>query len=603
MRAALLTMCGIFGFTGPPDPDRLALLRDALRHRGPDGEGELVRPILSMGCDRLAIIGRADGSQPLASEDGRIQLVCNGEIYNFRALRQELERRGHRFATGSDAEVIVHAFEDDGEAALGRLQGMFALALWDEAAGRLLLARDPAGMKSLFYLRHEERWWFASEAKALLLAAGVERRLDPRGLDGLLRLGFVPGPRTLFAGVTRLPAGHCLTIESSGNTLGNTRLAPFATAPFATEKTVPARGDLTAELRRRLGAAVDSHLQAEVPVGASLSGGLDSSFLVGLMAERLGAGVKTFAIGCPGDQDERPFARRVAERFRTDHQEITVGADDLWPRLPRVVWQSEEPRGGPLVPNSMLFDRAAQDVRVLLLGEGADELFGGYLRFKTALPPLGFLPQSLAAPLYGTRKLGAARELYAPALRAARAQEDPLVTSLGPALRQYGARRLAGLLDYERRTQLPNAHLPRVDLLSMAHALEVRLPFLDSGVVALSEQVPLTAKVAWRDEKMILREAAKGLLPEDILRRRKQGQANPLQLWEAAGLLDHAADLLAGPSVRARGLFQPRVVDRLLTRLRRGRGLPFDRNRLHFLVLIEIWQRVFLDPERLAPPR
>jgi asparagine synthase (glutamine-hydrolysing) len=589
-------MCGIFGFTGPPDPQRLAVLREALRHRGPDGEGEIVTPALSMGCDRLAIIGRANGGQPLASEDGRIQLVCNGEIYNFRALRRELERRGHRFATDSDAEVVVHAFEDEGEAALGRLQGMFALALWDEASGRLLLARDPAGMKQLFYLRHQDRWWFASEAKALLLAAGVERRLDLHALDGLLRLGFVPGSRTLFAGVARLPAGHRLAVERSGET----RLAPFPR-----DRTPPAAlagGDLAGELRRRLAAAVDSHLEAEVPVGASLSGGLDSSFLVGLMAERLGAGIKTFSIGCPGDQDEGPFARRVAERFRTDHREIAVGADDLWSRLPRVIWQAEEPRGGPLVPNSMLFERAAEDVRVLLLGEGADELFGGYLRFKTALPPLGFLPPRLGAALYGTRKLGAARELYAPALLAARAQEDPLATYLGPALRQRGARRLAGLLDFERRVQLPNAHLPRVDLLSMAHALEARLPFLDPGVIELSERVPLAAKVGWRDEKMILREAARGLLPEDILGRRKQGQANPLRLWEAAGLLDYAADLLAGPAVRARGLFQPRAVSRLLTRLRRGRGLPFDRNRLHFLVLIEIWHRVFLDPERLAPP-
>ena len=176
-----------------------------------------------MGCDRLAIVGRANGSQPLASEDGRIQLVCNGEIYNHRALRRELERRGHRFATDSDAEVVVHAYEDEGKAALGRLQGMFALALWDEAAGRLLLARDPAGMKSLFLLHQDHRLWFASEAKALLLATGAPRRTDLRALDGLLRLGFVPGPRTLFEEVSRLPAGHRMTIERSGEA----RIAPF----------------------------------------------------------------------------------------------------------------------------------------------------------------------------------------------------------------------------------------------------------------------------------------------------------------------------------------------------------------------------------------
>ncbi len=586
-------MCGIFGFTGPPDPERLARLRAALRHRGPDGSGLLVRPVVSMGCDRLAIVGRGNGAQPLASEDGRVQLVLNGEIYNHLALRRELERRGHRFATDSDAEVVVHAYEDEGEAALGRLQGMFALALWDEAAGRLLLARDPAGMKPLFFTLYQDRFWFASEAKALLLASGMPRRLDRRALDGLLRLGFVPGVTTLFENVFRLAAGRRLMVERSGDL----RLETFESVGTASTGEVSA-----GELRRMLGAAVESHLAAEVPFGASLSGGLDSSFLVGLMAERLGAGVKTYAIGAPGDQDERPFARIVAERFRTDHCEITVGADDLWPRLPQVIWQAEEPRSGPLVPNSLLFARAAEDVRVLLLGEGADELFGGYLRFKTALPPLGWLPSRWAAPLYGTRKLGAAGDFYAPALAAARAQEDPLETWLGPALRQRGARRLAGLLDYERRVQLPNAHLPRVDLLSMAHALEVRLPFLDAGMVSLSERIPLGAKVGWRDEKMILREAARGLLPPEILGRRKQGQANPLRLWEAAGLLDRAAELLAAPAVRARGLFQPAAVDRLLARLRRGRGAPFDRNRLHFLVLIEIWHRVFLDPDRLSPP-
>src|SRR5436305_1982731 len=210
-------MCGIFGFTAPPEPERLALLRKALRHRGPDGSGELVRPELSMGCDRLAIVGRANGSQPLASEDGRIQLVCNGEIYNHRALRRELERRGHRFATDSDAQVVVHAYEEEGKAALGRLQGMFALALWDEAAGRLLLARDPAGMKPLFLLHQDHRLWFASEAKALLLATKVPRRTDLRALDGLLRLGFVPNSRSLFEDVFPLSAGRWLMAERSGD--------------------------------------------------------------------------------------------------------------------------------------------------------------------------------------------------------------------------------------------------------------------------------------------------------------------------------------------------------------------------------------------------
>jgi asparagine synthase (glutamine-hydrolysing) len=615
-------MCGIFGFTGPPAPESLAALRLALRHRGPDGEGELALPAASLGCDRLAIVSPANGAQPLANEDGSLHLVCNGEIYNHRELRRRLEARGHRFATGSDSEVVLHAFEEEGAAALAALHGMFALALWDEARRQLVLARDASGMKPLHYAWHEGRWWFASEAKALLLATGLPRRLDLDALDGLLCRGFVTGPRTLFAGIARLPAGHCLAIGGDGQP----RLAPFAAlaaAPAAHAATglgaavagmaaagtasagVATRGaagaSLAAELRRRLAAAVESHLEADVPVGASLSGGLDSSLLVALMAERAGPGVKTFAIGCPGDQDERPFARRVADRFRTEHTEIAVRPEDLWARLPRVLWNAEEPRTGPLVPNDMLFERAARDVRVLLVGEGADELFGGYLRFKTALPPLGWLPRSAAAALYGARQPGAAADLLGPALAAARGRREPLAAGLGAPFERRGAARLAGLLDYERRVQLPNAHLARVDLLSMAHAVEARLPYLDAGVVAFADRVPLALKVGYRNEKMVLREAARGLLPPAIAARRKLGQVNPFRLWDAAGMLDLAATLL-GPATHARGLFQPRAVGRLLARLRRGAGRPFDRNRLHLLVLVEVWHRVYLDPARLAPP-
>ena len=611
-------MCGIFGFTGPPAPESLAALRLALRHRGPDGEGELALPAASLGCDRLAIVSPASGAQPLANEDGSLHLVCNGEIYNHRDLRRRLEARGHRFATGSDSEVVLHAFEEEGAAALAALHGMFALALWDEARRQLLLARDASGMKPLHYAWHEGRWWFASEAKALLLAAGLPRRLDLDALDGLLRRGFVPGPRTLFAGIARLPAGHCLAIGGDGQA----RLAAFTAPPAhaaaglgaaaagmgaagTASAGVTTRGaagaSLAAELRRRLAAAVESHLEADVPVGASLSGGLDSSLLVALMAERAGPGVRTFAIGCPGDQDERPFARRVADRCRTEHTEIAVRPEDLWARLPRVLWNAEEPRTGPLVPNDMLFERAARDVRVLLVGEGADELFGGYLRFKTALPPLGWLPRSAAAALYGARQPGAAADLHGPALAAAHGRREPLPGELGALFERRGAARLAGLLDYERRVQLPNAHLARVDLLSMAHAVEARLPYLDAAVVALAERVPLALKVGYRSEKMVLRAAARGLLPPAIAARRKLGQANPFRLWDAAGMQDLAATLL-GPAMHARGLFQPRAVGRLLSRLRRGAGRLFDRNRLHLLVLVEVWHRVYLDPVRLAPP-
>ena len=592
-------MCGIFGFTGPPDPERLALLREALRHRGPDGEGELVRPALSMGCDRLAIVGRGNGAQPLASEDGRIQLVCNGEIYNHRALRRELERRGHRFATESDAEVVVHAFEDEGEAALGRLQGMFALALWDEAGGRLLLARDPAGMKSLFYLRHQDRWWFASEAKALLLASGVERRLDLHGARRPAAAGVRARPahpvRRGGPPARRPPADDRALGRGCGSRPSPRPARVRRSRPAAIRGRAPVAGSArrsTAIWRRRCRSAPRSPAAS---IRASWSG---------LMAERLGAGVKTFAIGCPGDQDERPFARRVAERFRTDHREIAVGADDLWRRLPRVIWQAEEPRGGPLVPNSLLFERAAEDVRVLLLGEGADELFGGYLRFKTALPPLGFLPARLGRrPLRHAQAGRRARPLRSgPARRAGRRRtRSPPGSGRPCASAERGGSPACSTSSAASSSPTPICRASTCSRWRTRWRSACRFSMPAWSSSASGCRWP--PRWAWRDEKMILREAARGLLPDGRSSgRRKQGQANPLRLWEAAGLLDRAADLLAAPAVRARGLFQPRSVDRLLARLRRGRGLPFDRNRLHFLVLIEIWHRVFLDPERLAPP-
>ena len=329
--------------------------------------------------------------------------------------------------------------------------------------------------------------------------------------------------------------------------------------PFESLRTTDAGEVSASELRRRLGAAVDSHLAAEVPLGASLSGGLDSSFLVGLMAERLGAGVKTFAIGSPGDQDERPFARIVAERFRTDHCEITVGADDLWPRLPQVIWQGEEPRSGPLVPNSLLFARAAGEVRVLLLGEGADELFGGYLRFKTALPPLGYLPARIGAgPLRHAQAGGGARS-HCSGSRSRAGAEGPArhVPRAGarPARRAAAGRPARLRAPRPAPQRPPAAGRPALD-----GDARGRRPFLDAGVVSLSGgcHSPPRWDGATRRWSCARRRAA--CCRREILGRRKQGQTNPLRLWEAAGLLDHAADLLSAPAVRARGLFQPAAV-------------------------------------------
>jgi len=591
-------MCGIFGFTGPSAPRLLAEMAERLRHRGPDDRGTHESPGISMGADRLAIVGVADGRQPLFSEDGNLVLVVNGEIYNAGDLRPDLERLGHRFATTTDSEVILHLYEEEGEASFARLEGMFALAIWDERKRQLLLARDPMGMKPLFFVRHDGRFAFASEVKALLCLPGLERRVDLAALSGLLRNGIVPGDRTLFEGVRRLPPGHLLRVVPAGGA----HQEPYWRLPEPGSQGETGTNPVP-EFVRLLTGAVESHLMSEVPLGASLSGGLDSSLVVAAMSRLTGAAVKTFSVGFPGEVDERPWARLVAAHCRTDHREVTLSSQDVLCAIPRLLWHLEEPRNGPLLPNDLLFERAAEDVRVVLVGEGADELFGGYLRFKTALGPLGFLPAPLGRAAYMAAQRGGTedRVAFLPALRDG-LEPLPSDEALERVFLRRGERRGQALLGYEQKERLPNGHLMRVDLLSMAHSVEARLPFLDRRVVEFANRLPLGWKTRLRGEKRILRAAARSFLPAAICDRPKYGQRNPLRTFVRSGFLDVARALLHPDAVKRRGLFRSSYLQGLLRRIERGRALPFDQSRLNQFVLIEAWHRIFIDPAEVVPP-
>ncbi len=595
-------MCGIFGFSGAPAPRLLAEMAQRLTHRGPDDTGSHTSAGISMGTDRLAIVGVADGHQPLFNEDESLVLVVNGEIYNSAGLRTGLERLGHRFATSTDGEVILHLFEEEAEASFSRLEGMFALALWDEKRRRLLLARDPMGMKPLYFVRHDGRFAFASEVKALLCLPGLERRVDVAALSGLLELGTVPGERTLFAGIGRLLPGHLLRLEASGEV----QQAPFWRLPAPG---VPAdgrrnvRADPVPEFVRLFTGAVESHLMGEVPLGASLSGGLDSSLVVAAMTRATGAPVKTFSVGFPGELDERPFARIVADHCRSDHREVTLSGQDVLRTIPRLLWHLEEPRNGPMLPNHLLFERAAEEVKVVLVGEGADELFGGYLRFKTSLGPLGYLPAPLGRAAYLAAQRGGteARAALRPELR----DSFPSLSwheALGQVFLRRGQPRSQALLGFEQAERLPNGHLMRVDLLAMANSVEARLPYLDRAVVEFANRLPLAWKTRLRGEKRIVREAARAFLPAAICDRPKLGQSNPLRTFVRSGFLDLARDLLRPAAVESRGLFRSTYLKRLLRRVERGLLLPFDLSRLNQFVLIEAWHRVFIDPAEVAPP-
>lgn len=594
-------MCGIFGYTGPSAPRLLAAMARRLLHRGPDDQGTHESPGISMGTDRLAIVGVADGRQPLFSEDGNLVLVVNGEIYNSGDLRAELERLGHRFATSTDGEVVLHLYEEEGNAAFARLEGMFALALWDERNRRLLLARDPMGMKPLFFVRHDGRFAFASEVKALLCLPGLARRVDLAALSGLLTHGAVPGDLTLFSGIRRLPPGHLLRVEQGGDRRERYFRPPAPGA--ARDPGAGSRADPVPEFVRLFTGAVESHLVSEVPLGASLSGGLDSSLVVAAMSRVTGAAVKTFSAGFSGETDERPWARLVADHCRTDHREVTLSGQDLLRTIPALLWHLEEPRNGPLLPNDLLFEKAAEEVKVVLVGEGADELFGGYLRFKTALGPLGCLPASLGRAAFLAAQRGGT-EARAALLPAIHENLEPLPAD--EALRQvflrHGERRGQALLGFEQEERLPNGHLMRVDLLSMAHSVEARLPFLDRRVVEFANRLPLRWKTRLTGEKRILREAARAFLPAAICDRPKYGQRNPLRTFVRSGFLDLARHLLHPEVVRRRGIFRSPYLQGVLRRVERGRPLPFDQSRLNQMVLVEAWHRVFIDPAEVVPP-
>jgi asparagine synthase (glutamine-hydrolysing) len=458
------------------------------------------------------------------------------------------------------------------------------------------------GMKPLFFVRHDGRFAFASEVKALLCLPGLQRRVDLTALSGLLDLGLVPGDRTLFAGIRRLLPGHLLRLEPSGE-VQQDRFWRISSPDGSDSRRKEHSTDPVPEFVRLFTHAVESHLMSEVPVGASLSGGLDSSFVVAAMSRVTGAPVKTFSVGFPGEFDERPFARIVAEHCRSDHREVTLSGQDVLRTIPRLLWHLEEPRIGPLLPNHLLFEKAAEEVRVVLVGEGSDELFGGYLRLKTSLGPLGYLPPPLgrAAYLAATHRGTEARAALRPELHGTFAPPSSN-EALGQIFLRRGESRSQSLLGFEQFERLPNSHLMRVDLLSMAHSVEARLPYLDRGVVEFANRLPLRWKTRLHGEKRIVREASRTFLPAAICDRPKRGQSNPLRTFIRAGFLDLARDLIHPDVVERRGYFRSSHLRRLLRRIDRGHLLPFDLTRLNQFVLIEGWHRVFIDPAELAPP-
>jgi asparagine synthase (glutamine-hydrolysing) len=595
-------MCGICGLVaaerdGAPDPEAVARMSRRLRHRGPDSDGLFRRGPVALAARRLSIIDLDHGDQPIANEDGSVVVVQNGEIYNYRELKRELEGQGHRFATDCDTEILVHLYEQHGDAFVERLRGMFAIALWDDSERRLLLARDRFGIKPLYYGFHAGSLSFASELKALLELPGFPREIDPHAVSAYLAFNSIPAPMTVFAAARKLQPGFLLAWQG-----GKIRLRRFARLRPAAADQVrrePA-AELEEELRDVLRDSIRAHLVADVPVGVLLSGGVDSGGITALAAGESAQPLKTFSIGFEESGfDELSRARLVAARYGTDHHELVLRPDavDL---LPKLVAAFDEPFGdSSALPTYLVSELAAGEVKVALSGEGGDELFGGYYTYVADLlaPRLGRLA-TLAAPLAEALPSSDARvglDYKAKRFARAAARADPLerhhawkeifstdlrnslLGGVDPAwdpvdlyreryAETAGAPPLARMQDVDLGIYMVDDLLVKTDRLSMAHSLELRVPFLDQRVAEFALALPTALKVRGFAKKRLLRRALAPLLPKEVVRGRKQGFSIPLAAWLRGPLEPFARDLLAPATLERQGLLDPSVVTPLLDR-------------------------------------
>jgi asparagine synthase (glutamine-hydrolysing) len=629
-------MCGIVGIAraaGDPaiPPSVVQRMAAAIVHRGPDDEGFHATEHALIGMRRLSIIDLAGGHQPIANEDQTLWVVCNGEIYNFQALRADLIRRGHLFRTGSDVEVLLHLYEEHGERFLEHVSGMFAAALWDERRKRLILVRDRLGIKPLYYAESRGSLAFASEMKSLLEVPGIGRELDRDALAEYLTLGYTVAPRTLFSRIRKLPPATTLVWDESGS-----KLKTYWRIPNAVRTDLDADAWVEA-IRTELDRAVREHMVSDVPIGAFLSGGLDSSAVVALMARYSDRPVNTYSIGYSGrgaasHYNELPYAALVARRFATHHTEIPV-APDVATLLPKLLWHVEEPISDSATITTFLVSQlAAKSVKVILSGVGGDELFGGYTRYlgehygrryrllpawmrRGIIQPLArHLPAGRQSRLmdlarYARRFIHSSELPWRDRYRGyveicARAQLASLLREpQGAVDRDDGFDRIAQeqtaddsllrLLRLDASTQLSEDLLLLTDKTTMAASIECRVPFLDHRLVEIASTIPESLKMRGGELKHLLRRALQGIVPREILERGKRGFGAPMGSWLKSELKPLREELLHPEVIEARGLLSAPAV--------RSIAAAHDAQREDYsdllltLVNLEIWCRLFLD--------
>lgn len=625
-------MCGIVGMYDPAAsaealPRVLHAMNDAIRHRGPDDDGIFAADGVGLGMRRLSIIDLDGGKQPITNEDGSIIVVFNGEIYNYQQLTRELQQAGHVFATASDTEVIVHLYETYGADCVEKLRGMYGFALWDARNKRLLLARDRLGIKPLYYTQQGDRLIWSSEIKALLRHPSVDAQLDLDALNNFLTLKYVPAPQTMFASIAALPPGHLLICDERG-----VQVRAYWDLSFD-RANIPVRHEeeYAEELADLLRESVQAHLVSDVPFGAFLSGGLDSSTIVALMSQFLSQPVKTFSVGFSGEGEsfsELPFARQVARHYNTDHHEVLVGPNDLINLIDKVVWHLDQPIADQAaLATYMVADLASQHVKMVLTGEGGDELFAGYARYagERLSPVFKHIPQparslALAAStrLPGLRRPKVALyalcqpdevtrlvnwfPLFNHDMKASLVSEtlrrtlDPRSTNRVIAAqldRTDAIDPLSRMLYVDTKLWLPDDLLARGDKMTMAASIEGRVPLLDHHLVEFAASLPPQLKLKGLTRKYLLKQVAKSWLPPEIIDRKKQGFPMPISLWfrrEARALV---RDVLSPAAVRRRGLFDVGFVQRLLDE--HERAFADHGSLIWSLLNIELWHRQFID--------
>ena len=633
-------MCGIYGVLElrqgrQPDERLLDRMGQMMIHRGPDDQGHHFGNGAAIGMRRLSIIDLAGGHQPIANEDGTVWVVCNGEIYNFKELRAGLEARGHVFSCDSDTEVIVHLYEQYGLDLFKKLRGMFAIAIWDAARSRLVLARDRVGKKPLYVCREPHRLTFASEIKSLLEVSGIPRRISDSALREYLALGYVPAPFTLFEGIEKLLPGHFMIVEK-----GRVRDQQYWDVPSGASES-HSEGEWTELLREKLLECIRIRLVSDVPLGAFLSGGIDSSAIVAAMARMTDQPVKTYSIGFEGADrfyNELPYARIVANAFATDHHEIIV-RPDIAQLLPQLIWHMDEPIADSAFVTTYLVARlASQSVKVILSGVGGDELFGGYrrylgeglARYYNRLPAvlrskwipamLGALPQDRhsnlknyiryadafvkSADLHPTSRYMSYVTLFSSevqnALVTASDRRSPYGSNAFASqitqnyfLAHSGLTGLNQLIYADLKTSLADDLLALTDKMTMAASIECRAPFVDHELVEMAAQMPDSLKIRGFTMKYLLKKAVKPWLPPEILNRKKRGFGAPMGSWIRNDLNPLMENLLSEVQVKRRGLFNWPVIRDLIAKHKAQKGDYTD----HLLALInlELWCQIFMD--------